>query len=251
MKKLSIVMPVYNEVRTIKEVLQKLLDLELGVETELIIVDDSSTDGTIEVLKSLTSLPKLKIIFSFPNRGKSFAVRKGLEYVSGDVVVIQDADLEYFPEDFQKFIDLYKTDDSLEVVYGSRFLGVCENMWWGNLIANKILTFITNLFYRVKITDSCTCYKSFRSRLINELSLEANGFAICHELNSKLLPNYKFAEVPIKYYARSRAEGKKASWVELLRAFREMVRFKYKSYGFKKKIYKLCQDNKQKIHINC
>ncbi|MBP7217048.1 MAG: glycosyltransferase family 2 protein [Candidatus Omnitrophica bacterium] len=209
--KLSVVIPVYNEAKTIEEVIARVRRVSFPL--EIIIVDDCSRDGTKEKLKALEKqYPEINVVYSDPNRGKGFAIRYGFQFVTGDVVIIQDADLEYNPQDYLRILEVYK-DRHASVVYGSRFKGTCENMSFLQLFANKLFTFLTNLLHDVRLTDTCTCYKSFRADIIKSLPLSSEGFEICHEINAKLLRrNIPITEVPIVYRARTRKQGKKVDW---------------------------------------
>jgi len=206
MKKLSIIIPVFNEESTILGILNKIEDVDLGIKKEIIFVDDASTDGSAEILKSISS--KYKVNFKIHNTGKGSAIRSGLEAVTGDYVIIQDADLEYDPNDYKKLLNVVNADH--EVVYGSRNLEknlrINNKYYWGG----RLITFFTNLLYGSSLTDVNTCYKLFSTDLLRSLELEQDRFSFCEESTAKVLKKNKtIIEVPIQYYPRHFSEGKK------------------------------------------
>jgi glycosyltransferase involved in cell wall biosynthesis len=210
---LSIIVPVFNEETSIVEVVDQLINLPLpeDLSTEIIVVDDGSTDGTTRILEQFTSHPALKIHYSVLNFGKGVAVRVGLRYAQGDIVAIQDADLEYDPN---YLLDLIKPvmDERAQVVYGSRYLGVKQGMMLLQDLGNRILTGFTNLLYGTRLTDSYTCYKVMTREVAAQLSrvLTCRGFELEAEMTARLLlMGYKPLELPIRYRARSRTQGKK------------------------------------------
>lgn len=205
--KLSVIVPVYNERDFIEEVIKQIE--QVNVDKEIIIVDDCSTDGTKEYLKKL-SKDNLRVIYHDQNQGKGACIRTALKYVKGDYVIIQDADLEYNPQEYNKLLDIaYK--DKILVIYGSRFLkGSFRKFSPLQYLANRILTFLTNLLYGVHLTDVETCYKLFYRDIISKFVIESNRFDIEVELTSKVLKNkIKIIEVPIEYRGRKYHEGKK------------------------------------------
>jgi len=212
--KLSIVIPIYNEAANIERVLEIVRGVPLpeGIdETEIILVDDGSIDGTAEIVEKYRSAPGFVVHVADLNRGKGTAVRTGLGYVTGDIVIIQDADLEYDPADYGVLLEPMVRGDA-RVVYGSRFLGrtFVPGMKAPYWLANKILKTVTNLLYGSHLTDEATAYKVFRADLIRSLKLEAERFELCPELTAKVLKaGEQIVEVPIRYRGRSRAEGKK------------------------------------------
>ncbi len=214
-KKLSILIPVYNEKDNILKILEKIENIELpfNIDKEIIIVDDYSTDGTREVLKSLEE--KYKIFYHEKNRGKGAALRTGLPAVSGEYVIIQDADLEYDPEDY---IPMLKKliSEKLKVLYGSRRLKF-QNQYshLSFLLGGIILSILTNVLYRQKITDEPTCYKLIESELLRSLDLECERFEFCPEVTAKIARlGFKISEIWINYYPRSIEEGKKIKWFD-------------------------------------
>ncbi|MBI2140930.1 glycosyltransferase family 2 protein [Candidatus Woesearchaeota archaeon] len=232
--KLSIIMPVYNEARYIDKILAKIFSVELGnVEKEIIVVDDFSTDGSREKLAELAKAKHedVRVVLHDRNKGKGSALRTGLAYSTGDIVLFQDADLEYDPQDYEKLIQPI-IENRADVVYGSRFLGST----WRNKLAlpthflgNKILSLLTTLFYRKWISDMETGYKVFRSSVIKGLSLTARRFEIEPEITAKLLKkNVRLCEVPVSYSARKFSEGKKITWKDGVKAAWWLVKCRFK-----------------------
>lgn len=221
--KLSIIMPVYNEASTLKRIVEKILSVE--VEKELIIVDDGSVDHSGQILNEMRS-DAIQVIRSPHNKGKGHAIRTGLSCATGDVVIIQDADLEYDPADY---VELMRpiVDGKAKVVYGSRFLTKKNNISALYYAANKFLTFLTNLLYGSRLTDMETCYKLFRADVIKGLNLESDGFEIEPELTIKAIKHgYKIYEVPVFYQARSYRDGKKITWKDALKTVLIILKYK-------------------------
>jgi glycosyltransferase involved in cell wall biosynthesis len=207
---LSVVMPVYNERATIREIVRRVLAVPIRI--ELIIVDDGSKDGTREILTELSREYQMKLIFQPANAGKGAALRRGFQEVTGELVVIQDADLEYSPEEFPELIELI-CQGRADVVYGSRFLGRHRVFLFTHYVGNRFLTLVTNVLYNTMLTDMETCYKVMRSEVLNGLDLESNGFGIEPEITAKIFKrHYRVYEVPISYDGRTYEEGKKISW---------------------------------------
>jgi dolichol-phosphate mannosyltransferase len=209
--KVSIVIPVYNEFRTLGKVLERVSEAPLppGCEKEIIVVDDGSTDGTARILKDYTNSGIVVGHNSLLNFGKGHAVRIGIALATGDVILIQDGDLEYDPADFAKIIEPIVKGEA-DVVYGSRFLGKPNGMAFRNLVANRILTATANLLYGARLTDEATAYKAFRAPLLRSMVLECRGFEFCPEVTAKVRRlGYAIHEVPISYNARNIADGKK------------------------------------------
>ncbi|MFN8611124.1 MAG: glycosyltransferase family 2 protein [Vulcanimicrobiota bacterium] len=210
---LSIIVPVFNEETSVIEVVQRLLALPLpeGLTTEIIVVDDGSTDGTTRILEGLSENPALKIHYSVLNFGKGVAVRVGLRYAQGDIVAIQDADLEYDPNHLLKLIEPIM-EGRCQVVYGSRYLGVNQGMVVLQNLGNRILTAFTNILYGTRLTDTYTCYKIMSREVASQLSrvMTCRGFELEAEMTARLLlMGHKPLELPIRYLARSRSQGKK------------------------------------------
>ena len=207
---LSVVMPCYNERTTVEEIIRRVLAVPLRI--ELIVVDDGSRDGTREILKELNRQHPFKLVFREQNGGKGAALRRGFEEVTGDLVVIQDADLEYSPEEFPQLIELI-CEGRADVVYGSRFLGRHRVFLFTHYLGNKALTLATNLLYNTNLTDMETCYKVMRTEVLRPLTLESDGFGIEPELTAKIFKRqYRVYEVPITYDGRGFEEGKKITW---------------------------------------
>lgn len=224
---LSVVIPVYNEARTIEKIIDRVRGV--GIPCEIILVDDGSSDGTREVLDRLRGEADLKIIFHEQNQGKGAALRTGFLEATGDVLVIQDADMEYDPHDYWPLLQPI-LDNRADVVYGSRFTNSDRQvspLW--HQTANEFITFCSNLFSGLKFTDVETCYKMFRREVIQELAplLREKRFGIEIELTAKLAKNRKlrFQERPISYHRRSYAEGKKIGWRDGIAALWCIVRY--------------------------
>ncbi len=222
--KLSIIMPVYNEKATLKEIISRVEELPL--EKELIIVDDGSTDGSAEILRDL-SPGRAKVVLQEANRGKGAAIRAGIPMVTGDVVVIQDADLEYDPGDLLKLLRPI-VEGKADVVYGSRFTGERKNMFFWHWIGNRFLTLVTNVLFDTTLSDMETCYKMFKAEIIKGIDLHSNRFEIEVEMTAKVLrKKHRIYEVPISYAGREFHEGKKITWRDGLTALWNLFRFRF------------------------
>ena len=209
--KLSVIVPCYNEERTLKIIIERVLKFK-DLEKEIIIVDDCSTDNSKIIIKELTDLyPEIRGIFLQKNLGKGSALKKGFEEVNGDIILIQDADLEYDPKDYSALIKPFKNTDA-DVVYGSRFMGgdyVRLHFFW-HFVANKFLTFITNIVTNLNMSDMETGYKLFKKSVIQSINIKERSFGIEPEITVKLAKKkYVFYEVPISYRGRSYEDGKK------------------------------------------
>jgi glycosyltransferase involved in cell wall biosynthesis len=215
--KLSVIIPVFNEEKTIGLVISRVAALPLN--TEIVIVDDCSTDGTRAVLSKLTDVPGLKIILKNENQGKGAALRTGLEHVTGDYIIVQDADLEYNPRDIPGILQPLLRDEA-DVVYGSRFIGEDQqDESWIHRMGNAVLTGASNLLSGLRLTDMETCYKAFSKKVLRDLTIEQNRFGIEPEVTAKLARRgYRFAEVPISYESRGYDEGKKIGIRDLFNA---------------------------------
>lgn len=222
---LSVVMPVYNERDTIEEIIRRVLAVPVRI--ELIVVDDASKDGTREILPKLADELKFRLILKDANGGKGSALRRGFEAVTGDLVVIQDADLEYSPEEYPELIDLI-CQGRADVVYGSRFLGRHRVFLFTHYAGNRLLTFITNVLYNTMLTDMETCYKVMRREVLQSMRLESNGFGIEPELTAKIFKRgYRVYEVPITYDGRGYEEGKKITWRDGLVALWVLLKYRF------------------------
>jgi glycosyltransferase involved in cell wall biosynthesis len=207
---LSVVMPVYNERTTIDEIIARVLAVPLRI--ELIVVDDCSRDGTRERLQELQRELGFTLLLQERNQGKGAALRRGFSAVTGDVVVIQDADLEYSPEEFPQLVELI-VEGRADVVYGSRFLGRHRVFLFTHYLGNRVLTFLTNVLYNTMLTDMETCYKVMRREVLQSMDLQSNGFGIEPEMTAKIFKRgYRVYEVPITYDGRGYDEGKKIGW---------------------------------------
>lgn len=227
-KLLSVIIPVYNEKSTISEVIEKVSAVELPIDKEIIVVDDGSTDGTVEILHS--NKVKLANTYLTPiNIGKGAAVRIGLTLVKGDIILIQDADLELNPNEYKQLLQPI-FDGKTSVVYGSRFLG--ENRVAPlRRFANYFLTFMTNLLFRTKLTDMETAYKVFTAEVAKNLSLEANRFEIEPEITAQIArKGFKILEVPISYRPRTKFEGKKIKWKDGVKALWTLLKYRFLKY---------------------
>ncbi len=233
--KLSIIIPCFNEKNTIEVILKKIkesLKYHKIIEYEIIIVDDFSNDGTTEVLKNLIDKEKMKIYFHNINLGKGAAIHTALKNITGDITIIQDADLEYDPFDYNKLlVPFFETN--ADIVYGSRFLGggkyVRIHFFW-HYLANKILTFICNLCINLNLTDMETGYKVFKTTAIKNINLKEKSFSFEPEVTIKLAKkNYKFFEVPISYNGRSYEEGKKIGLKDAFIALKTIILYSFKN----------------------
>lgn len=228
--KLSIIMPVYNEKNTIKEIVKKVLDVNLGyIDKELIIVDDNSCDGTKEILKKeIAKLPQVKIIYKNKNQGKTSALKIGFKYSTGDIIIIQDADLEYDPNDYPRLLKPI-LEGKADVVYGTRFLGEEHRvLFFWHFLGNKFLTFLSNAFTNLNLTDMETCYKVFKAEIIKNIKINSTRFGFEPEITAKIAKmKYRIYEVPISYYGRDYTEGKKINWQDGVKAIWTIVK-----YGF-------------------
>jgi len=227
--KLSVVIPCYNEFATIWTLVEKVRNAPIK-EIEIIIVDDASTDGTRDILRSEIESLVDKIIYHKENMGKGAALRNGFSEASGDIVIIQDADLEYDPNDYDKLLTPILNGEA-EVVYGSRRLGGNSNRSYNRYYFGGVfLTWFTNVLYGSRITDEPTCYKVFKFDVLKNLNLKAKRFEFCPEVTAKVLKRgYQIYEVPISYYPRNFREGKKIGWKDVL----QEVRFHFDFEGTK------------------
>ncbi len=226
MKKITVLIPVYNEVNTLLPILERVEKTDYcGLEKEIILIDDYSTDGTRNLY---TDLPH-KVLYHSQNRGKGAALKTGLADATGDIIIIQDADLEYNPEDYPNLINLILNGEA-DVVYGSRFLNldVSNTAVKLNFYANKFLTFLTNILFKTKLTDMETCYKAFRADFIKDINIESERFDFEPEITAKMLKKgARFKEVPISYNGRSYQEGKKISFIDGVDAILTLFKYRY------------------------
>lgn len=228
MKKISILIPVYNEVATLNKMIEKIENTSFcNLEKEIILIDDASSDGSTELLKELES--KYKVFYHTKNQGKGAALRTGLKEVTGDITVIQDADLEYDPKDYEDLIKLI-IEDKADVVYGSRLSGgkPSRSFMFTHLLGNKFLTFLTNILYNTTLTDMETCYKAFKTSFIKDIKIKSDRFDFEPEITAKVLKKRaRLYELPISYYGREYEEGKKITWKDGLHAIIALIKFRF------------------------
>ena len=221
--KLSVIIPVYNERDTVLEAISRVRAVPL--EKELIVVDDASTDGTPDLVEPLVG-PDLKLIRQPHNRGKGAAIRRALEEVTGEVVVIQDADLEYDPADLPALLAPIAAGEA-EVVYGTR-APEFRGMRWQNRLFNHLAAALTNLLYRAGISDEATCYKMFRTEVVRAIPLRCERFEFCPEVTAKVRKRgIRIQEVPVYYQARSLSAGKKIRWWDGVEALWTLVKYRF------------------------
>jgi len=221
---LSVIMPVYNEEGTIEEIVSRVLAVPLPI--ELIVVDDGSTDETRALLSRLAEGRQFKVFLQDENRGKGAAVRKGFAEARGDIFIIQDADLEYSPEEYPELIDLIVRGKA-DAVYGSRFLGRHRAFLFTHYLGNRFLTLVTNVLYNTILTDMETCFKAIRADRVRQMTLRSNRFGIEPEITAKLFKmGCRVYEVPITYEGRGYEEGKKISWKDGLEALWVLLKYR-------------------------
>jgi glycosyltransferase involved in cell wall biosynthesis len=222
---LSVVMPVYNERETIREIIARVLAVPMRI--ELIVVDDCSSDGTRDILVDLQRQHGFKLYLQEKNGGKGAALRRGFAEVTGDIVVIQDADLEYSPEEFPELVSLI-CQGRADVVYGSRFLGRHRVFLFTHYAGNRLLTILTNVLYNTILSDMETCYKAMRTEVLRSFRVESNGFGIEPELTAKIFKRkYRVYEVPITYDGRGYDEGKKITWRDGVVALWVLLKYRF------------------------
>jgi len=222
---LSVVMPVFNERATIEEIIRRVLAVPLRL--QLIVVDDGSSDGTREILAALERELGFTLILQPRNAGKGSALRRGFQEVKGDLVIIQDADLEYSPEEFPALIELI-CQGRADVVYGSRFLGRHRVFMFSHYVGNRIVTMLTNVLYNTMLTDMETCYKVMRVEVLRSFALRSDGFGIEPEMTAKIFKRgYRVYEIPITYDGRGYEQGKKITWRDGLVALWVLIRYRF------------------------
>lgn len=243
--KLSVIIPVHNEITTIAELIHRVESVP--VDKEIIVVDDKSNDGTTEYLRKRKQSPGVMIVFFNKNRGKGFAIRSALQRITGDLVIVQDADLEYDPNDYKKLLEPFK-DPHVSVVYGSRFMHLktisyvrqwlaaklmgkeCRvgHVYFANFLCIKLLNLLVFLLYGGKITDEATCYKIFRAEIFRKIQLKCARFEFCPEVTAKVLKaGYRITELPISYKPRKTEHGKKINWKDGLMAMVTLFRYRF------------------------
>ncbi len=226
--KLSIVIPVYNEKDTLKKIIKKVEAVKLeGIEKEIVLVDDASTDGSAEILKELEKEKGYKVYYHLVNQGKGASLRDAFQLTTGDYVIVQDADLEYDPNDYKKLLRALD-EQNADVVYGSRFSGNYEDMSGLHYYGNKALTLLTNVFYGVMLTDMETCYKLLPGEFVRNLKIRSNRFNFEPEITAKILKSgMRIVEVPISYKGRTFEEGKKITWRDGISALATLIKFRF------------------------
>ena len=228
--KISVIIPCFNEEKTITNLLGRVLKSLIDMNKQIVIVDDCSTDNTFKILQELSALDKsINIVSHSSNQGKGAAIRTALLSVTGDIVIIQDADLEYNPSEFPKLLKPILDGDA-DVVYGSRFKSgdAARVIYFWHRLGNMILTFFSNMFTNLNLTDMETCYKVFRKEVLNQIKIEENRFGIEPEITakiSKIRPRLKIYEVGISYYGRTYEEGKKITYKDGFRAIYAIIKY--------------------------
>ena len=211
--KLTIIIPCFNEVNTIREIIDKIIKVSL-YENEIIVIDDFSTDGSREILSEIEKTKVSKLILNEKNFGKGYCIKKGINEATGNIIIIQDADLEYDPSDYTKLIEPIRKNQA-DVVYGSRFIGSEEKrvLYYWHTLGNKFLTTLSNMFTNINLTDMECCYKAFKTEVIKKIDLKENRFGFEPEVTAKLAKkNIRMYEVGIKYFGRKYSDGKKITW---------------------------------------
>jgi glycosyltransferase involved in cell wall biosynthesis len=225
-RKLSVIVPVYNERNTVAEAIRRARAVEIPLDREIVVVDDGSRDGTTQILSQLQD-STVRVVFHDVNRGKGAAIRTGLSHVTGDLVLIQDADLEYDPEDWPKLLAPVLKGKA-RVVYGSRFTGERRNMLFWHWVGNRFLSLVTNALYDTTLSDMETCYKLFDRRLVQSIPLRSDRFGFEPEVTAKILrTGERIYEVPISYAGREIHEGKKITWKDGLDALKVLIRCRF------------------------
>jgi glycosyltransferase involved in cell wall biosynthesis len=224
--KLSIVIPVYNEQSTVSQIVARCRALPL--DKEIVVVDDGSSDGTRDILKKEEGVGGVRVILHEKNRGKGAAVRTGIEAATGDILVIQDADLEYMPEEFPALVQPI-AEGWADVVYGSRFLGTHRVFKVVHFMGNKFLTYVTNILYDTMLSDMETCYKAFRTEIIKSIKLKSDRFNFEPEITAKIFKKKKLRvyEMPISYHGRDYDEGKKITWFDGIPALWALIKYRF------------------------
>ena len=224
--KLTVIIPVYNEVKTIREIVRRVQ--KTGLASEILIIDDDSKDGTREILKEFNSTAGIRVILHEKNKGKGAALSTGFNHATGDVILIQDADLEYDPREYPNLLNPIE-EDIADVVYGSRFIGGKPHrvLFFFHTIGNKFLTAFSNMFTNLNLTDMETCYKLFNTKMIQSIELQEKRFGFEPEITSKIsqMQRIRIYEVGISYYGRTYEDGKKIGWKDGVRAVQCILKY--------------------------
>ena len=225
--KISIIIPVFNEKNSIEEIIKRVQAVDVGLEKEIIIVDDCSQDGTRQILEKL-NYPNMKLFFHSKNKGKGAALQTGFSQAEGDIILIQDADLEYDPKEYHKLL-VPILDGRADVVYGSRFLGGPHRvLFFWHYVGNKILTMLSNMTSNLNLTDMETCYKVFKKEILNKIKIKSKRFGFEPEVTIKFAKlKCRIYEVPISYSGRDYSEGKKIGWKDGIAAIFHIIRYKF------------------------
>ena len=225
-RSLTVVMPVYNERVTVAEIIRRVRSADVPVDLEVVVVDDGSSDGTDQILKAIED-STVRVVTHPANQGKGAAVRTGIGRARGDIVLIQDADLEYDPDDWPALLDPILKGKA-HVVYGSRFTGARKNMLLTHWIGNRFLSLVTNLLYATTLSDMETCYKVFDRRVLDGITIASDRFDFEPEITAKVLRRgFRIFEVPISYAGREPEEGKKITWRDGFAALRALVKYRF------------------------
>ena len=225
--RLSVVIPIYNERETVREIIRRVTAVDVGLEKELVLIDDASTDGTWDIIREFEGKPGFSIHRHERNRGKGAALQTGFEGSSGDIVIVQDADLEYDPDDYPKLLEPILKEKA-DVVYGSRFAGGESHrvLFFWHSVANKLLTLLSNMVTNLNLTDMETCYKAFRSDVLKNIRLREERFGFEPEITAKVAHlGVRVYEVGISYSGRDYAEGKKIGWKDGIRALWCIIKY--------------------------
>jgi glycosyltransferase involved in cell wall biosynthesis len=228
-RSLSVIVPVFNERNTVAEIIRRMRRVALPVDLQIVMVDDASWDGTGDILKALED-STLQVVRHPANAGKGAAIRTALGHTRGDLILIQDADLEYDPEDWPRLL-APALKGKAQVVYGSRFTGERRNMLFTHWVGNRLLSLVTNVLYNTTLSDMETCYKLFDRRVLEDITIRSDGFDFEPEITAKVLRRgYRIYEVPISYAGREYDEGKKITWKDGVRALGTLLRYRFWRY---------------------
>lgn len=218
----TIIVPAFNEAGTIDKIIKQIQSTNLTHQKEIIVVDDGSRDRTAIILKKINGI---KIISNSKNKGKGYSIRRAIKKATGEIIIIQDADLEYSPTDLPKLLKPFNNPETM-VVYGSRIKGNNPNSHWTFYLGGKLMTYITNFFYRTKLTDQPTGYKLFRTKLLKNFNLKSDRFEFCSEITAKIAKNHvEISEIPISYKPRPVKE-KKLKWYDGLKAIYTLIKYR-------------------------